>query len=156
MSKLEFVYVTYIETTPEKLWQALTDGDFTERYWFGHRIASDWKVGSAYRFTKQGMPHSDGKILISDPPRQLAYSFDGCSPESRRECTSRVTFDIEPSGRSVKLTVTHDNLDEGGVTYCEISGGWPMVLSGLKSLLESGHVPSIELPPATKRETADA
>ena len=155
MSRLEFVYVTYIETTPEKLWQALTDGDFTERYWFGHRIASDWNVGSAYRFTRQGAPHSDGKILISDPPRQLAYTFDGCSPESKRECTSRVTFDIEPSGGSVKLTVTHDNLDEGGVTYCEISGGWPMVLSGLKSLLENGSVPSIDLPQAAK-ETADA
>ena len=156
MSRLEFVYVTYIETTPEQLWQALTDGDFTERYWFGHRIASDWTVGSTYRFTKQGVPHSDGKILISDPPRQLAYTFDGCSPESKRECTSRVTFDIEPSGGSVKLTVTHDNLDEGGVTYCEISGGWPMVLSCLKSLLENGNVPSIEPPPTAKRETADA
>ncbi len=155
MSRLEFVYVTYIETTPEKLWQALTDGDFTERYWFGHRIASDWNVGSAYRFTRQGAPHSDGKILISDPLRQLAYTFDGCSAESKRECTSRVTFDIEPSGRSVKLTVTHDNLDEGGVTYCEISGGWPIVLSGLKSLLENGRVPSIDLPQAAK-ETVDA
>lgn len=156
MSRLEFVHVTYIETTPEKLWQALTDGDFTERYWFGHRIASDWKVGSAYRFTKEGRPHSDGMILISDLPRQLAYTFDGCSPESRRECTSRVTFDIEPAGGSVKLTLTHDNLDEGGVTYCEISGGWPIVLSGLKSLLENGRVPAIDLPHAAAKETVDA
>jgi uncharacterized protein YndB with AHSA1/START domain len=155
MSRLEFVYVTYIETTPEKLWQALTDGDFTERYWFGHRIASDWNVGSPYRFTKQGLPHSAGKILISDPPRQLAYTFDGCSEESKRECTSRVTFDLEPSGESVKLTLTHDNLDQGGVTYCEISGGWPIVLSGLKSLLENGRVPSIDAPQKA-RETVDA
>jgi uncharacterized protein YndB with AHSA1/START domain len=155
MSKLEFVYVTYIETTPDKLWRALTDGDFTERYWFGHRVASDWNVGSLYRFTTQGRPHSDGKILISDPPRQLAYTFDGCSAESKRECTSRVTIDIEPSGAAVKLTVTHDNLDEGGVTYCEISGGWPIVLAGLKSLLENGHVPLIGLPAAAK-EAIDA
>ena len=155
MSKLEFVYVTYIETTPDKLWQALTDGDFTERYWFGHRSASDWNVGSFYRFTKQGRPHSDGKVLISDPPRQLAYTFDGCSPESKRECTSRVTFDIEPSGATVKLTVTHDNLDEGGITYCEISGGWPIVLAGLKSLLENGHVPLID-PRSAAMEAIDA
>jgi uncharacterized protein YndB with AHSA1/START domain len=156
MSKLEFVYVTYIETTPEKLWQALTDGDFTERYWFGHRIASDWEVGSVYRFTRQGMPHSDGKILLSDPPKQLGYTWVGCSPESKREGTSRVTFDLEPNGGSVKLTLTHDNLDEGGVTYCDISGGWPIVLSGLKSLMENGRVPSIDLPPVANRETADA
>ena len=155
MSRLEFVYVTYIETGPEKLWQALTDGDFTERYWFGHRIASDWTVGSAYRFTKQGLPHSEGRILISAPPRQLAYTFDGCSPESKRECTSRVTFDIEPSGGCLKLTVTHDNLDGGGVTYCDISGGWPIVLSGLKSLMENGRVPTIEMLQGAVKETAD-
>lgn len=153
MSKLEFVYVTYIETTPEQLWHALTNGDFTERYWFGNRIASDWKIGSLYRFTRDARPHSEGRILISDPPRQLAYTFDGCREESQRECTSRVTFDLEPSGESVKLTVTHDNLDEGGITYCDISSGWPMVLSGLKSLLENGRVPSIELPAS---EPADA
>ena len=155
MSKLEFVYVTYIETTPEKLWQALTEGDFTERYWFGHRIASDWNVGSLYRFTKGGAPHSEGEVLVSDPPKQLVYTFDGCTEESRRESTSRVTFDIEPSGKSVKLTVTHDDLDEGGVTYCDISGGWPIVLSGLKSLLENGRVLSVDLPQKAK-ETVDA
>lgn len=143
MSKPEFVYTTYIETTAEKLWQALTDGDFTERYWFGHRVASDWKVGSPYQFARLGTPTIEGKVLISDPPRKLAYSWDPCSAEAGRERTSRVTFDLEPRGKIVKLIVTHDNLDEGGKTLRDISGGWPMVIASLKSLLETGR----ELPP---------
>ena len=73
MSKPEFVYVTYIETTAEKLWQALTDGDFTERYWFGYRVASDWKPGSPYRFARQGEGSVEGRIITADPPRRLAY-----------------------------------------------------------------------------------
>jgi uncharacterized protein YndB with AHSA1/START domain len=155
MNKPEFVYTTYIETSVEKLWQALTDGDFTERYWFGHRAASDWKVGSEYRFAKQGHPTIEGKVLVVDPPKRLAYSWDSCSPEARRERTSRVTFDLEPRGKVVKLTVTHDDLDERGVTLRNISGGWPMVLASLKSLLETGRVLDIDPPPVTK-ETACA
>ena len=139
MSKPEFVYVTYIETTPEKLWHALTDGDFTERYWFGHRIASDWKVGSRYRFTHPSRPSPEGKVLISDPPKKLAYTWEACAEELKEERTSRVTFDIEPRGKVVKLTVIHDNLDERGKTLRGISEGWPMVLASLKSFLETGH-----------------
>jgi uncharacterized protein YndB with AHSA1/START domain len=139
MSKPDFIYVTYIETMPEKLWQALTDGDFTEAYWFAHRVTSDWSVGSRYQFTLAGEKRLEGKVLISDPPRKLSYSWNGCSEEFRRERTSRVTFDLEPRGKVVKLTLTHDNLDEAGVTLAGISEGWPMVLAGLKSLLETGH-----------------
>jgi uncharacterized protein YndB with AHSA1/START domain len=139
MSKPEFVYTTYIETTPEKLWQALTDGDFTERYWFGHRVASAWEIGSPYKFAKQGKNTIEGKVLVSDPPKRLAYSWDSCSPEEQRERTSRVTFDLEPRGKVVKLTVTHDELDERGITLRNISGGWPMVIASLKSLLETGR-----------------
>ena len=139
MSKPEFIYVTYIETTPEKLWQALTDGDFTEAYWFAHRATSDWNVGSSYRFTFAGEKRLEGKVLATDPPRKLVYSWSGCSEEVRRERTSRVTFDLEPRGRVVKLTLTHDNLDEAGVTLRGISEGWPMVLANLKSLLETGR-----------------
>lgn len=156
MSKPEFVYVTFIETTQEKLWEALTDGDFTERYWFGHRVASDWAAGSPYRFAKQGAPTIEGKVLVSDPPKRLAYSWDSCSPEARRERTSRVTFDLEPRGKVVKLTVTHDELDEGGVTLRNISGGWPMVLASLKSLLETGHALDIDPPSVTQKEAACA
>jgi uncharacterized protein YndB with AHSA1/START domain len=140
MSKPEFIYTTYIETTPEKLWLALTDGDCTERYWFGHRVASAWEIGSPYKFTKQGTPTIAGKVLAFEPPKRLSYTWDNArTPELERERTSRVTFDLEPRGRVVKLTVTHDNLDEGGKTFRDISGGWPMVLANLKSLLETGH-----------------
>jgi uncharacterized protein YndB with AHSA1/START domain len=151
MSKPEFVYVTYIETSAEKLWQALTDGAFTERYWFGHRVASDWKVGSPYRFAKQGAPTIEGKVLVADPPRRLAYSWDSCSPEAQRERTSRVTFDLEPRGKVVKLTVTHDELDERGVTLRNISGGWPMVIASLKSLLETGRELPADLASSAKQ-----
>jgi uncharacterized protein YndB with AHSA1/START domain len=156
MSKPEFVYTTFIETTPEKLWHALTDGDFTERYWFGHRAASDWKVGSSYKFVKQDACTIAGKVLISDPHRRLAYSWDDCSSEVKRERTSRVTFDLEPRGNAVKLTVTHDELDEGGRTLRNISGGWPAVLASLKSLLETGHALEIDPPAIAAKETARA
>jgi len=156
MSKPEFVYTTYIETTAEKLWHALTDGDFTERYWFGHRVASDWKVGSPYKFAKPGACTVEGKILISDPPRRLAYSWDPRTTEANRERTSRVTFDLEPRGKVIKLTVTHDNLDEGGKTLRDISGGWPMVIASLKSLLETGHGLPADLPASAAKEKAHA
>jgi uncharacterized protein YndB with AHSA1/START domain len=139
MSKPEFVYTTYIETTPEKLWHALTDGEFTERYWFGHRVASDWEIGSPYKFTKQGKNTIEGKVLAFEPPKRLSYTWDNVSPELKHERSSRVTFDLEPCGKVVKLTVTHDNLDAGGKTFRGISGGWPMVIASLKSLLETGN-----------------
>jgi uncharacterized protein YndB with AHSA1/START domain len=156
MSKPEFVYVTYIETTPENLWQALTDGDFTERYWFGHRVASDWEIGSPYRFTRQGEGSVEGKVLAFDPPKRLAYTWNPCSPEAKLERISRVTFDLEPRGKVVKLTVTHDELDERGKTLRDISGGWPMVLASLKSLLETGHGLPADLPSCATREAARA
>src|SRR5216684_2275097 len=140
MSKPEFVYVTYIETTAEKLWHALTDGDFTERYWFA----------------KQGAGTIEGKVLISEPPKRLAYTWDPCSAEAKRERTSRVTFDLEPRGNVIKLTVTHDNLDEGGKTLRDISGGWPMVIASLKSLLETGHASPADLPSCAAKEKTDA
>jgi uncharacterized protein YndB with AHSA1/START domain len=155
MTKLEFVYATYIETSPEKLWQALTDGDFTERYWFGHRVASDWTPDSAFRFTKQGAPTIEGKVLLSDPPRRLAYTWHSCSPDAQREGISRVTFDLEPVDKVVKLTVTHDNLDKGGKTLRDISQGWPMVIANLKTLLETGAALQLNLPDAP-RDHADA
>jgi uncharacterized protein YndB with AHSA1/START domain len=132
MSKPEFVYTTYIETTAEKLWQALTDGDFTERYWVGYRIAADsWKAGSSYTFTRPSGERAEGKVLICDPPKRLAYTWNLCTPEARQEPPSRVTFDLEPRGKVVKLIVTHDEFAEGSKTQRDISGGWPIVLSGL-------------------------
>ena len=149
MSKPEFVYTTYIETTAEKLWHALIDGDFTERYWFGHRVASDWEIGSPYKFTKEGKNTIQGKVLTFEPPKRLSYSWDNLKPDMQHERSSRVTFDLEPRGNVVKLTVTHDNLDEGGKTFRDISGGWPMVIASLKSLLETGKpLPPMSSPAA--------
>jgi uncharacterized protein YndB with AHSA1/START domain len=156
MSKPEFVYTTYIETTVEQLWHSLTNNDFHDRYWFGHRATSDWKVGSSYTFTKQGKPSVEGKVLISDPLKQLAYTWNLCSTDARKERASRVTFDLEPRGTTVKLTVTHDNLDEGGKTLRDISSGWPMVIASLKSLLETGHALPTDLPSSASKETACA
>jgi uncharacterized protein YndB with AHSA1/START domain len=154
MSKPAFVYTTYIETSAEKLWQALTDGDFTERYWFGHRVTSDWQVGSTYRFANQGQPMVEGKVLVSDPPRRLAYSWDVVKPGVARERTSRVTFDLMPRGKVIKLIVTHNEFDESGTTLRDVSAGWPMVLASLKSILETGH--ALDIDPAAAKELANA
>jgi uncharacterized protein YndB with AHSA1/START domain len=154
MTKPAFVYTTYIETSAEQLWQALTDGDFTERYWLGHRVTSDWTVGSAYRFTNQGKPMVEGKVLVSDPPRRLTYSWDVVKAGAARERTSRVTFDLTPRGKVIKLVVTHDEIDESGTTLRDVSAGWPMVLASLKSILETGHALDIE--PAAAKELAHA
>ena len=154
MSKPVFVYTTYIETTAETLWHALTDGDFTERYWFGHRITSDWKVGSAYGFKNQGKPTVEGEVLISDPPHRLAYSWNNRKEEAKGEGTSRVTFDLEPRGKVVKLTVTHDELSEK--TLRDISGGWPMVIASLKSLLENGRPLPADVLALSKKEVSCA
>ena len=139
------VYTIYIASTPEKVWEALTNSEFTRQYWFDTEVRSDWKVGSTYRFSKQGKPSVEGKVLESDPPRRLAYTWDPCSEDARRERTSRVTFDLEPRGKVIKLTVTHNNLDEGGKTLRDISGGWPMVIASLKSFLETGKPLPVEL-----------
>jgi uncharacterized protein YndB with AHSA1/START domain len=154
MSKPAFVYTTYIETSAEKLWQALTDGDFTERYWFGHRVTSDWTVGSAYRFANKGKPMVEGKVLVSDPPRRLAYSWDVVKEGAARERTSRVTFDLVPRGKVIRLVVTHDEIDESGTTLRDVSAGWPMVLASLKSILETGH--PLDIDPAAAKELAHA
>ena len=156
MSKPEFIYVTFIETTPDKLWHALTDADFTERYWFNHRLTSDWQIGSAFSLANQDGPKVLGKVLESDPPRRLSYSWAPQKEHSRHERTSRVAFDLEQRGTVVKLTVTHDNLEEGGQTIRDISGGWPLVIASLKSLLETGRpLPSTAMMPQPQNESAN-
>ena len=140
MSKPEFVYVTYIKTTPEKLWHALTDKAFTEKYWYCCSLTSDWKVGSRMHMDRDGEVKNECVILESDPPRRLSYSWQSVfDEEMRKEKPSRVTYVIEPSHDGVKLTVTHEGFAADSKTLPSISTGWPLVLSSLKSILETGQ-----------------
>ncbi|HTF52520.1 MAG TPA: SRPBCC domain-containing protein [Pseudonocardia sp.] len=158
MGNTEFVYTTYISTTPERLWQALTDPAFTSRYW-GAELQSDWKVGSPVLW-KEGageFKDLDQVVLESEPPRRLSYSWHNYQPEHAehfgwtdaelaeliKEKRSKVTFDIQPHGESVRLTVIHDDFEPGSKMYQALSGqlggGWPELLAGLKTLLETGE-----------------
>jgi DNA-binding transcriptional ArsR family regulator len=140
-SSMEKIFEIYIRTTPERLWEAITDGDIRSKYQFGARIASDWTAGSRY---EMGNPKADellgeGVNLEVDPPRRLVQSMVALwSDDVKREGTSRITWEIEPVGDSCRLVVTHDQLREGAND--ELYGGWPMILSGLKTWLETGQL----------------
>jgi uncharacterized protein YndB with AHSA1/START domain len=147
MRKPEFVYVTYIETTPEKLWEALTSSEFTKRYWWNTEVKSDWKVGSPFALVMDGTTTDVGEVLEFDRPRRLSYTFHHVLSEAtKKERPSRVTFVLEPYGKLTKLTLTHEDFDAGSVILDGISKGWPAILSSLKSLLESGT--ALEIPPS--------
>src|SRR5688572_29327621 len=119
MDKPDFVYVTYIAATPERVWEGLTSGDFTQQYWGGLRIQSDWNVGSSVHHVSQdGRIGLEGEVLEADPPRVLAYTFHMLVGEAKRsEPPSRVRFEIEPVGAMVKLTLTHDQFGPGSATF---------------------------------------
>jgi uncharacterized protein YndB with AHSA1/START domain/DNA-binding transcriptional ArsR family regulator len=137
---MEKVFEIYIKTTPERLWQAITNPEMRRKYNFGVGIESDWTTGSRYEASSPLAPGllMEGVNLEVDPPRRLVQSFDALwSEEVKREETSRVTYEIEPVGDSCRLTVTHDQVREGAPA--ELYGGWPMILSGLKTLLETGE-----------------
>ena len=159
--KPSFVYATYIRTTPEKLWQALTEPAFTERYW-SITFETDWKPGSPMRWKTRGLAITDPDQLVleSEPYRRLSYKWQTHSPEWAQalnltektaqrlgsEPRSKVPFEIEPLGDQVKLTVIHDDLVPGGLTGSMISNGWPRVLANLKTLLETGEtLPDVQL-----------
>ena len=138
---MEKVFEIYIKTTPERLWEAITDGEMRQKYSFGVGISSDWTDGSAYEAVHPGggIRISEGENLEVDPPRRLVQSMTALwSDEVQSEGPSRVTWDIEQVGDSCRLTVTHDQLREGANN--ELYGGWPMILSGLKTLLETGEL----------------
>ena len=155
MDKPDFVYTTYIKTTPERLWQGLTDPAFTRRYW---NVAwdTDWRTGSlmTLEIVKDGVTIADPEqvVLESDPYRRLSYTWHTFTPEwaatydvsdedlarFASERRSKVTFDIEPLGEMVKLTVVHDGFDLGSAILPGITEGWPRILSDLKTLLETG------------------
>jgi uncharacterized protein YndB with AHSA1/START domain/DNA-binding transcriptional ArsR family regulator len=138
---MEKVFEIYIKTTPERLWQAITDPEMRRKYNFGVGVESDWTPGSSYKAVHPGagMTISAGENIEVDPPQRLVQSFTALwSDEVKAAGTSRVTWEIEPVGDSCRLTVTHDQLPEG--VNDQIFGGWPMILSGLKTLLETGEL----------------
>jgi uncharacterized protein YndB with AHSA1/START domain len=137
---MEKVFEIYIKTTPERLWDALTDSDMRSKYTFGVAVNSEWTQGSPYEGVHPMAPDplNAGENLEVDPPRRLVQSFRALwSDDVKREGTSRVTYEIEPVGDSCCLTVTHDQLHADANP--QIYGGWPMILSGLKTLLETGE-----------------
>jgi uncharacterized protein YndB with AHSA1/START domain len=138
---MEKVFEIYIKTTPERLWEAITDGEMRAKYSFGVGVTSEWTPGSRHEAVHpQGpTPISEGENLEVDPPRRLVQSFTALwGDDVKAEGTSRVTWEIEPVGDSCRLTVTHDQLREGAND--QLYGGWPMILSGLKTLLETGEL----------------
>jgi uncharacterized protein YndB with AHSA1/START domain len=151
MDRPKFVYEIYIATTPERLWEALTGGEFTYQYWGGRRIQSDWKPGSPVRHVKEdGSVDWQGEVLRADPPRLLSYTFEVRPDSAKREVAgrlvddateppSRVTFELSPFMDKVKLTLTHDDFTPGSKVLEGVSQGWPAILSSLKSLLERGE-----------------
>jgi uncharacterized protein YndB with AHSA1/START domain len=137
---MEKVFEIYIKTTPERLWEALTDSEMRAAYTFGIGVSSDWTVGSRYEGGSPMAPAPliEGENLEVEPPRRLVQSYRALwSDDVRRAGTSRVTYEIEPVGDSCRLTVTHDQLHADANP--ELYGGWPMILSGLKTLLETGE-----------------
>ena len=135
---MEKVFEIYIKTTPERLWEAITDSELRSKYTFGVRYESAWTRGSPYKAAAGTLPIAEGENLEVDRPHRLVQSFNALWGEDvKSEGTSRVTFEIEQVEDSCRLTVTHDQLRDGA--HGELFGGWPMVLSGLKTLLETGE-----------------
>ena len=141
MSHDRFVYVTYIRSTPEKIWEALTQPEFTRQYWFGMHLDSDFKAGSPWKLVFEAGGTADaGEVLESDPPRRLVLSWrNEFRPELTAEGFARASFDIEPAEGSVKLTVVHEIDQADSKLIRAVSGGWPGILASLKSLLETGE-----------------
>ncbi len=141
MSKPKHRLVTVIQTTPEKLWAALTQPEMTRQYFFGLSVTTDWRVGADLTYLRpDGNPEIRGEVLEVIPNRKLVYSFNGeCAEENQAgDPPSRVTFEIEPMGAACKLILVHDGFDTETTTYEGVGNGWPLVLSGLKTLLETG------------------
>ncbi|PYK10641.1 MAG: ATPase [Verrucomicrobia bacterium] len=141
MAGSKFVYVTYIRTTPEKLWRALTTPEIIKKYRFGMSVESEWKVGSTWRMYADGRLMDSGEILENVPQKRLVMSWR-CEwkPEFKAEGNSRCVYEIEPIGASGKLTLTHSIERPDSKFIGAVSMGWPMVISNLKSLLETGDV----------------
>lgn len=155
MSEPSFVYTIHIGATPEAVWQALTSSAFTQQYWGGTALESDWQVGSPIVAHHPARAEFSGEILRAEPPRLLSYTFQTEDNEAAGHPPTRVVFDIRPFGEAVvTLTVTHDQFPEGEAgtkLLHSVSQGWPGILSNLKTLLESGQPLDFPPPFAPKR-----
>lgn len=142
MARSTFVYVTYIRTTPQQLWTALTDAEFMTQYWFGMRGESAWTTGSPWKLVSgDGQVFDAGAIVEADPPRRLVIRWQNhVRPELEAEGDSLCTIELEPSGTAVKLSITHTMERDSSKLIAAVSGGWPKVVSNLKSLLETGSI----------------
>jgi uncharacterized protein YndB with AHSA1/START domain len=139
MTRTEFVYVTYIATTPQRVWDALLKPEFARQYW-GHENHSEWKVGAKWEHREAGSSDAKitGKIVEFDPPRHLVMTWALPSEAAHPDAHSRVTIDLEPIEDMVRLSVTHDRLVPGSDMQQKIENGWPRVFSSLKSFIETG------------------
>ena len=141
MARSTFVYVTYIRATPQKLWSALTDTEFNKQYWFGCHCESRWTAGSSWKLVSgDGQVLDAGEIVEAEPPRRLVIRWQNQKPELKAEGSSLCTMELEPSGKAVKLSITHTIEREPSKLIEAVSGGWPKVISNLKSLLETGSI----------------
>jgi len=142
MPRSTYVYVTYIRTTPEKLWLALTDAQFIRQYWFGMHCESKFTAGSSWKLVSgDGQLYDSGAIVEADPPRRLVIRWQHQNkPELKAEGDSLCTMELEPSGTAVKLSITHSIEREPSKFIEAVSGGWPKVIANLKSLLETGSI----------------
>ncbi len=155
MARSTFVYVSYIRTTPEKLWSALTEPEFQRQYWFGMHCESQWTAGSSWRLVSgDGEIFDAGEIVEADPPRRLVIRWENQKPELKAEGASICTMELERIGATVKLAITHTIDREPSKLIGAVSGGWPKVISNLKSLLENGSVALQEPYPAQKSHSA--
>lgn len=146
----DVVYVTYIRATPERVWDALTRGTETKRYFFGFRIESDWRIGARWALHGEQGVHDEGEVLECEPPRRLKISWNVVAFEDARDLSpAYITYDIEPLGESVRLTMTQHQPKPVPRKYYEGGKqGWPMILSSLKSYLETGEPLAIKTPAA--------
>lgn len=137
-----FVYVTFIRTTPERLWSALTDPSQMKEYWFGMQIKTEWKAGAEWQMVfPDGRVADTGEILELDRPKRIRLKWrNEFKPELKAEGFSLCTMEIEPAGAAVRLTITHTIERADSRFIRAVSGGWPKILSNLKSLLETGEV----------------
>jgi uncharacterized protein YndB with AHSA1/START domain len=139
MSTPTIAITIYILSTPDRLWTALTDPNITERYWSGTRIESDWKVGCKVIYRRDGKIVDEHVLLCCEPPRKFSHTFHPTFGEFGNEPPSKVTFEIVPGGKVTRLTMVHDEFQENSAVYRACSAAWPMILSSLKTLLETGE-----------------